>query len=77
MLTQIIGAQLREKGWSQSDLSRASGLSKGLISLILSGHLLNITVDTAGKLATALDIPSEQISNAALADIREAKAVTG
>lgn len=76
MLAKLIATRVKEKGWSQTELAREAGLSKGLISLILGGHLLNITADTAGKLGEALDIPAEQVVAAALLDLKQARTMT-
>jgi transcriptional regulator with XRE-family HTH domain len=48
-------AQLRaDKGLSQSELSRISGVKQGVISDIESGQTLAPRLDTAKKLADAL-----------------------
>lgn len=52
---QIIQKLLDVNGWSQSDLSRQSGVSQGHISAIIRGEK-QPTVPTLQKLATAFGI---------------------
>lgn len=51
--------EMNRREWSQSDLARESGLSRQLISYILSGKSKSPDAETINKLALALNIPVE------------------
>ena len=57
--------RLREKDWSQSDLARASGLTRQAISNYLASKITRPDEDALVKIAHALNIPSETIFRAA------------
>jgi len=62
--TIIKEAQLREL--SASDLAEASGLSRTVVSGILNGSLLSVSLERLIRLASALDLSVElSIKNAA------------
>ena len=74
MLAELLRAQMKARGWQSRDpLIRKSGLSQAQISKLVRGERVNITVDTADCLASALDISAEEILRAALADVRASK----
>jgi len=49
----------RERGWTQSELARQSGVGRAHITRIEGGHLPGVTADTVRKLAQALGITSD------------------
>lgn len=49
--------QLQDKGWTQADLSRSSGLTKGAISNYINGRIPD--EDAIRKIAKALKLPPE------------------
>jgi len=55
-----VRAQREERGWSQHELSRRSGVSNVKICRIEAGQR-TITLDTAQKLAKALDFTGEEM----------------
>lgn len=55
---------LEHKKWSQADLARASHLSSGTISDVISGRR-RVGKDMATSIANALKLPPEQVFRAA------------
>lgn len=55
-----LGAELEERGWNQSDLSRASRLSTALISKIMTGTR-NPGPSACKQIAKALGYPVETV----------------
>ena len=53
----------KEKKITQAELARKSGLSKTYISLIERGNQ-GVRVDTLNKIATALEVPFEELYQA-------------
>lgn len=54
--------ELREKrGWSQSELSRRSGVKQGVLSYIESGRTKRPRIDTILAIAAALEVPVEKL----------------
>ena len=52
--------EMKERGWSQSELARRAGVSPTAISDVLSGRR-NIGKDLATSIAEALRIPAKQV----------------
>ena len=50
-----------EKGWSQSELARRSGVKQGVLSYIESGRTLHPRIDTLALIAKALGVPVEML----------------
>ena len=50
-----------KRGMSQKDLRDRTMLSKGLISMILSGKNTNVRINTARRIAYALDVRVDDI----------------
>ena len=69
MVQQTLGEKLRElrevRGWSQAQLAMKSGITRSHISLIELGRLANPRADVLLKLARALNIPIEELYQAA------------
>jgi transcriptional regulator with XRE-family HTH domain len=54
--------ELREKkGWSQSELSRRSGVKQGVLSYIENGRTKHPRVDTLAAIAAALGTTVEKL----------------
>lgn len=54
--------ELREKkGWSQSELSRRSGVKQGVLSYIESGRTKHPRIDTLAAIAAALGTTVEKL----------------
>jgi transcriptional regulator with XRE-family HTH domain len=51
---------LAQKGYTQNDLSVLSGVQRYKISEIVSGKKTNIHLDTAKKIALALDVTLDE-----------------
>jgi len=51
---------LAKKGYTQSDLSSLTGIQRYQISQICSGKRKNIYLDTAKKIALALDVTLDE-----------------
>ena len=47
----------KQKGWSQRDLAKRAGVSRGYLSVIESKRPPDVTVDVIQKLAKAFRIP--------------------
>jgi transcriptional regulator with XRE-family HTH domain len=74
MLADLIQAQIQANKWKSRDpVVRRSGLSAALIGKLVRGELANITIHTADRLATALNVPVEKVMAAALTDVRAAQ----
>jgi transcriptional regulator with XRE-family HTH domain len=58
-------AQMTERGWSQSDLARASGLTRQVISYYLTGKTRTPDPDALHALAAGLRLPPEAVFRAA------------
>lgn len=56
--------ELENRNWSQSDLSKRSGLSRGTISNLINGTR-GVGADSLLTIAKALNLPPEQIFEAA------------
>lgn len=52
--------ELNRRGWSQADLVRASGISKGTVSRLISGTR-SIGIDVCQALAQAFHLPPEDV----------------
>lgn len=55
-LGERISAAREAKGWSQRMLARRSGVDRKWIRLLESGDRSNVSLETAKKIAVALDI---------------------
>jgi len=57
---QLLGDRIRverfKRNWTLDDLSEASGLSKGHISMIENGQTKHLQIKTVRKIAKALDL---------------------
>lgn len=51
--------QMHERGWTQADVVRSSGVNSGLLSRILSGHRMP-TAETAVQVARGFGLPGEE-----------------
>ena len=51
----------RERGWTQADLARESGVSQATISRLESGHISSPRADVLGRLASALRIAMDAL----------------
>lgn len=60
-LANFIQNKLDEKKWTQSDLSRVSGMSRQLVNYLMTEKSKSPTRDTVGRLAKAFKIPVEDI----------------
>ena len=60
-----LGIQLQERGWSQSDLARESGLTRQTIGDYLSDNADFPDDNALRQIALALKVPAEQIYRAA------------
>lgn len=69
----VIGRAVREGrlaiGWSQKELSRAAGLSTGMVAAVELGSV-NVTVDTSGRLLSMLGLAVELRIDTPFADPR-------
>ena len=74
MLAALIKAAMEQKGWSQPRLAAEAGISTGMVSMVCSGQVVNITPRMADKFAAPLGLDAEQVMAAALADVRSAPA---
>lgn len=61
-------------GWSQSELSRAAGVSTGMVAKVESGAA-NVTVDLAGRLLSALGVTIDLRPSMPFASPRQRDAV--
>lgn len=50
-----------EKGWSQNELARRSGVKQGIISDIESGKTKHPRIDTMSAIADALEVPIDKL----------------
>lgn len=69
-LAGIIAQGMRQKGYSQSQLSVASGLSQGMISNVLRSSHGVVRVDNLQKLGMGLEINFDELANALIRTIR-------
>ncbi len=54
--------ELRQKrGWTQTELSRRSGVKQGVLSYIESGKTKHPRIDTLAAIASALGVPVERL----------------
>ena len=51
----------QQKGWTQSELSRRSGVKQGVLSDIESGKTKHPRCDTLAAIAEALEVPVEKL----------------
>jgi len=58
--TQWLLRELETRGWSMRELSRRSQIPPSTLSAILSGQM-QVTPETIGKLAPALNMPLERL----------------
>lgn len=49
------------KGWTQTELSRRSGVKQGVLSDIESGKTKHPRCDTLAAIAAALEVPVEKL----------------
>ena len=49
------------KGWTQTELSRRSGVKQGVLSDIESGKTKHPRCDTLAAIAAALEVPIEKL----------------
>jgi transcriptional regulator with XRE-family HTH domain len=54
-----VRARRLQRGWRQSDLAAAAGLSRPLCSLLEHGRAAELTVRSARRIAAAVDLPLE------------------
>ena len=59
-----LSSQMKERDWSQSDLSRASGISRSIISKMVNGDTKPVP-ETLESLARGLRLPTETVYRAA------------
>ena len=55
-LSEVIKNRMQEKEFNANNLSKKSGVTNAAIHYILNGKFKNITIQTAFKLADALDM---------------------
>lgn len=60
-----LSSEMRERDWSQADLSRATKLSRQAVSHLLSGRSKSPDYDTLKKIASGLDLPLAVVNAAA------------
>lgn len=60
----LIG-EIKQRGWSQSDLARASGLTRQVISYYLVGESKSPNPEALRAIASALKLPPETVFRAA------------
>ena len=60
-LGQRIRRLRQEKGWTQEDLERESGISQVYISRLESGATASVRVDTFSQLAKALGVTMDNL----------------
>ena len=54
--------ELRQKrGWTQTELSRRSGVKQGVLSYIERGKTKHPRIDTLAAIASALGVPVERL----------------
>ena len=51
----------QKKGWTQTELSRRSGVKQGVLSDIENGKTKHPRCDTLAAIAAALDVPVEKL----------------
>lgn len=61
-LSERITSAMENKGWKQSDLSRATGISTALISKIITGKIQDPQLRTMMTIAHALDVDMNYLS---------------
>ncbi len=52
---------LEEKGITQAEVHRRTGITRSMISNLANNKFNNINMDTAGKICTALDVSLEDL----------------
>ena len=63
-LGKLVRTARQHKGWKQSDLAAASGVTQSYISQIERGTKYNIPLETLQALAAALDLPAADLVRA-------------
>lgn len=61
MPLNLIRETLRKKRMSQGELSRKSGVDRVHLCRIVGGHIVNPSVETAVKIARALEVSVESL----------------
>lgn len=59
--SQWVFENLKEKGWSQAELARRSGLTRGAISNIINNYRNRPTPETVKSIARAFGRPDEEV----------------
>jgi len=79
-LEKSIGGRLRivriEKGMSQGDIEKRTGLLRSYLSRVENGHTIP-SVGTLRKIAAALDVPMAELVDASEKDARAADSFLG
>lgn len=70
-LGEFINSELNKRGWSESDLSKRSGLSKSYVRNLIknkgnTGQSIYPSIDTIEKIASAFNFPPYFVFNIAL-----------
>lgn len=58
---EVVAHLLRQRGWSQAEFSRVSGLSTGYIAQLVTGMIPNPTWSKACTIADALGVTLQEI----------------
>ena len=70
-LAEYLKRVMRQKNLKVADVQRSSGLSQGYINELLRGSKTNLTIETIGILAEALDIDGFELFAAAYGETPE------
>jgi transcriptional regulator with XRE-family HTH domain len=66
--TMSLGGRIRElrlaRGWSQDDLAKRAGISRGYVSLLEREKPVRIVAEKVSALATALGVPKDSLLEA-------------
>lgn len=65
----VVRARRQIKEWTQGELAYHAQVDQGQISKIENGHLTDVALSTARRLAAALGVTLDQIAGLAAADI--------
>lgn len=58
---EVVAHLIRQRGWSQADFARASGLSTGYVAQLVTGMIPNPTWSKACAIADALGVTLQEI----------------